>query len=452
MKTSQWLAVVKISTSEKLHPEQCGSRDFVRRDRSIWYRILPIVFWVVALATVPILSSVQEPATGWDLHVYANAVQSLRAGHDPYADGIAVQRAVHSQRLLHPDPFAAVPFTYVYSPITLPPLRLVSSWPPLISYTFYWLIYAIGSIAIVWVALQATEPKERRTFSLIAPAALFFPGFLLTMVLLSGNLSYILYGLIFTGALLGWRRGRWTWFYLATVIASCYKAPLLSLLAIPVLSARKQWLPTCLAGVAGIVLFAIQPLVWPSAFHHYMEAVELQFSYNHDFGLSPSGLLGNTLFFHGFPYSFASTLCYVLYAPIVFGTLLYLARRFFAGHFSLQQWIPVMLLGVILLNPRIKEYDVAVLSLPMALVAWRLFARGNTFARTALETSLFFIAVNAIASNSPYSWQPTEGTLLVGLFVAGCWHLLHPAGNTDPGVSGQTVSIPRQKSTTLAMS
>jgi hypothetical protein len=83
--------------------------------------------------------------------------------------------------------------------------------------------------------------------------------------------------------------------------------------------------------------------------------------------------------------------------------------------------MPVALLGVVLLNPRIKEYDIAPLTLPMAMVLWRVCARGNSMRRAAVTASLLFAAANAIAI---FAWKPTEGILLVALFIAGSWNLL----------------------------
>ena len=389
------------------------------------YRVIAVVFWLLALASLPILM----PPPGWDLRVYVNAIHSLQAGHDPYADGIAVQRAFHNRIGAHS--IWPPPFTYVYSPLTLPLLRLIGKIPLDFSGTVYWLLFAAGFLAMVLVTLGAAEPAERPVFALVAPAAIFFPGLLETKVIFSGNLVYILYGLTLATAWLGWRRGTWSWFYLATLGASCFKAPLLTLLMIPALSARRQWLPACATAAIGLALFAVQPLIWPSMFGNYLEAVSLQFSYNHDFGLSPAGLLGNILFQRQLPYSAASTACYIAYAAPTLGVLVYLARRYFAGQISLQRWIPVMLLGVILLNPRIKEYDVALLSVPMAMILWRFVGRGRTPLQTGIAAFVFLAAVNAVGATAEVMWKLTEGILLVGLFIAGTWDLLRAPSERD---------------------
>jgi hypothetical protein len=385
------------------------------------HSLLACTFWILAACSIPALLSVQTPPAGWDLHVYANAVRALRAGADPYLNGIAVQRAMHAEMLAHPERMP--PYTYVYSPITLPLLRLIALMPLYPAGVLYWIADVLGMLVMVRATMEALKPEERKPFLLLAPAALFFPGLLQTNVFFSGNLSYVLYGLMLAAAVQGWRRADWTWFYLATLAASCFKAPRLTLLLIPVLSLRRQWLPACLTAVAGLAIFALQPLFWPDLMRHYLQAVSLQFSYNHDFGFSLAGLAGSALFALGRPYSTASSVIYVLYALPLLGLLIYLSRRYVAGDFSLEAWIPVMLVGVVLLNPRIKEYDVAPLTIPLALIAWRFFSPGNTLRAAVWKMALFFGAINAVAFISMTVWRTLDGILLITLFLVGSWQL-----------------------------
>ena len=65
---------------------------------------------------------------------------------------------------------------------------------------------------------------------------------------------------------------------------------------------------------------------------------------------------------------------YLCYAIPLFALLFALSRRYLQGSFTLRQWAPVLLVGVILFNPRILEYDVAPITLPLTLIAWRFFA------------------------------------------------------------------------------
>jgi hypothetical protein len=366
---------------------------------------------------------------GWDTDVYVAGMHSVHIGHDPYADATALQQLEHSR---HPDtPDNLGPFSYVYSPITLPLLRLLGNIPLGASACLYFLCYIAGVLSELIVGASLIQPSERRYFLYWAPVAVFFPGIMVNDTVLSGNIAFILYGAALAAAACAWRGGSWRWFYLVVLIASCFKAPLLVLLAIPVFSARRQWVPAGLTGAAGVLLFALQPLIWPALFRNYLLAISLQFSLNRDFGSSPAGLFSGVLYDHHLPYSPASTLFYLLYALPLFAMLLLLSRRFLQGRFTLQQWVPVLLPGVILLNPRILEYDAAPLTMALTLLLWRFF-RAFTSSRTALLLlAAIFLVGNVLTASHPISgWKTTEGPLLVFAFCAGVWTLLR-IGSVD---------------------
>ena len=340
-------------------------------DKTAHHRPGRVVIAIWAAVVVALLVWTHFEIPGWDLRVYAAAINSLRAGHDPYVDAMAVQQAYHDRRgdLNGED----LPYSYVYSPITLPILRLIGKLPFWFSGRMYWLVYTLAVLGQLWVAMQFTTGRERRYFVYLAPAAAFFPGLLQNGTVLSGNIAYLVYLVIFCAALLGWRRGAWTWFYLAVLVASCIKPPLLSLVVIPVLSARKQWIQAGLTTAAGIGLFAIQPVLWPSLFKNFLKAVDLQFLYNKDFGCSPAGLFSDALYRMGLSYSPAGLIFYLCYAVPLFLLLLHFSRKYWQGSISLNQWVPVLLVGVILLDPRIMEYDVAPVTLLLTLIVWRYF-------------------------------------------------------------------------------
>ena len=350
---------------------------------------------------------------GWDLQVYQAAMHSVQDGHDPYEDGMAVQRVFHAQH--HPNTDAP-PFTYVYSPLTLPLVRLAGILPGIVSGGLYWMLYGLAVIAEMWVCLQMVRRRERYVFMVVGPTAVFFPGLLENDVIFSGNIAYILHGMALLAAYFGWKRGDWRAFYGVVLFASCFKAPMLYLLAIPVLSAYRQWRPAIITGAAGLGLFAIQAFLWPATFRHYLEAVELQFSYNHDFSSSPAGVLADALY-DVIPYKITSGVFYVFYAALFFGILFYLSRtRFLAGRVSLKQWVPFLLVGVLLLNPRIMEYDIGPVTIAMMLVCWRFLARGTTVLRAAFVGAWLMGALNVAA---PRDWRATECVVIVCLFAAG---------------------------------
>ena len=400
---------------------------------------LAAVVWVAVAISLAVWTQIPSYVVGWDLRIYRNAIDSLRAGHDPYLDGMAVQRVFHAHLAMHGN--ESPPYTYVYSPITLPFLRGVAQWPSSLSDLVYWIVYGASALITICVGLSAAEGKQRGLFRVLAPLSMFFPGLLHQDTILSGNVAFILYGCAFGAAWWGWRKGSWSPFYVAVVVASCFKAPLLSLLAIPLFSARRrQWVPAGVAAIVGIALFAVQPRIWPAAFAHFLQAVELQFSYNRDFSSSPAGVAANLLYSF-VPYQITSLCVYMAYALPVCWVLWKLGLGFLDGHLRLTQWMPVLFLGTILLNPRIMEYDLAPVALPMGLIVWRWFRRRNGGRHTMLRAGLFFVAVNVLAS---FAWKPTESGLLLGIFIAGCVDLFTDVrgGRRREEASGSTVFEP----------
>lgn len=389
---------------------------------------LLVIFWVLAAAATPLWGSLNVPGWGWDFHVYSDAVQSLREGHDPYVQGTMAQQDFYSHRAFRGQDFLPrpghPPLPYLYSPLTLPVLRAIGSAShrsqDLLGW-LYWLAYLAGVLGVLWTVMQFVEEEERRVFFFLAPAAVFFPGLLQHDVLLGGNVAFILYGVIYVALARSWRSGRWFWFYLTVLFASCLKVPFLCLLAIPVLSAPRQWVAASFTAFAGLALFAIQPILWPAYFQSYLQAASLNPEYL-GFGLSPAGLLGQWLRDGGRAYAQASTLFYLLYAVPLFASLLFLSRGFMQGRLALTRWGPVMLIGVTLLNPRLKEYDVAPLTLPMALVAWRICGRVKNIKLQAFLFGLLLLSANLIAALGLFGeglWNVTMCVLLVGLCSAG---------------------------------
>jgi hypothetical protein len=284
--------------------------------------------------------------------------------------------------------------------------------------------YIAGVGALSWFGLGLMEDDERRVLRYFVPVAIFFPGLLGSDSVLSGNIAYILYGAVLVSTMRALKSGDWRWFYVIVVVASCFKAPLLYLVAIPLLCARRQWVPAGTASAAGIALFAIQPLLWPHLFHNYLEAVGLQFSFNRDFGISPAGSFGGWLFDHHLRYVPEELIFHLLYALPVCGLLIFMSHRYLQGELTERQWLPVMLVGIILVNPRLIEYDVAPIALPMAIICWRFFSQGRRFAETLVLVVPLFVAVNLVALSSWSLWKLTEGPLMLVFFGLGVMNVL----------------------------
>jgi hypothetical protein len=404
------------------------------------------LFWFAAIVTAFVMA-ILGPAA-WDFEVYWRAAQAVSQGADPYSLGIAAQRAFHAA----PDPHIHAPMTYVYPPMTLPLLRLAGLLRHGVAESFFFVLLIGGFVLQLWAGWQMAGSNERRWLRWLLPAVAFFPGLMNDDVLLSGNVVYLLYGLVLATAVPGWKRNRWLLYYAAVLFASCFKAPLLSLLAFPIVAGKRQWRAGSLAAAAGLFLFALQSLLWPTLSHEYLTAVQLQFDFNHDCGMAPSGLLGSALLEAGRPYSFATGALYLVFAAVVFCVLLWTGRSILKDPVLRDRWLPVAFIGTVLLNPRIKEYDVAALTVPMVLVGSRLVlflvrqprtwlssqqaytfdpaqSQPSPISRESLLTILlaggWFLAANAGADGD--TWKPIELSLLLVTFFAGTWLTLHRA-------------------------
>jgi hypothetical protein len=400
-----------------------------RRFWTFWKQI-PVavrILWVMCALALPIWASLDD--TAWDMKVYDHALVSLNQGHDPYRDATDIQKEHHKELATNGSlaQDTTPPYSYVYAPITLPLLKALGHLPRTLLIVLYWIAYFIGAFAAVAVCATFAKPSEYPGVLVLSAVAVFFPGLLSNGVILSGNIAYILYGAIFATALLGWRRQRWIPFYAAIIVATCVKAPLLSLVLIAPLSSRKNWLPSMGVIAAALGLYALQPVFMPALFRHYLEAVELQFSFNHDFGCSPAGLFSNILYKRGIPYSPGCYFVFAAYALPVFAALLYGARLHERGRITLQQWGPVLFVGVLLLNPRIMEYDAAPITLPLALIAWRAARASN---RTGLVYTLQAIAFTVMNAFAIYDWmirKAMDGPLILVAFFVGYWLLVKEA-------------------------
>jgi hypothetical protein len=352
---------------------------------------------------------------GWDAKDYLSALQRYPA----YVNGQASS-------------------SLAYSPLFMIPVLGVARLLPLwLAMATFGLAYFSGWLTQLWAGMQCATPDERKILRYVAPVIAFFPGLLINDVIVSGNLAYILYGLMLAGAAWGWKRERWNWFYLAVLAAACVKVQLLTMLAIPLLCGKRQWMRTMMTGAAGLALYALQFRVWPQAFHVYMNSLKVMSQSRRDFGCGPAGNLARVLQIMGVPYEKPCILFYVAYAVVMFLILLALSQLYRERRVCFVSWAPVMLLGVVLLNPRILTYDVAAVSLPMALVAWRsLRGVGRTpRAPVLIGCAIVLLALNVFveanedwATMLPDAWKYLEMVLMLGIFAGGVRGLLKEAG------------------------
>lgn len=400
----------------------------VSRLEWIFRHWLVVLFWVGAFAALAAMA--HFGAVGWDAQGYWKAAQEVHRAADPYAEDLVALRRFHERRATNPS--EPRPFVYVYSPLTLPLLRLLASFPGWFVALLYGVAVATGAAIQLWAGFQMADQRERGWLMLVLPAVVFFPGLVTDDVILSGNVAYVLYGAILVGAIAGWKRNDWTWFYFAVLIASVFKTPFLVFLAFPVLVNAQQWIRAGVTALAGVLIFIAQALLWPGLYREYLSSLLLVFDWLHDFGFGPASVLGMYLWRRGLPTATGTTILFLVCAVLIGIVLLVLARRVREWNLPGEAWVPVALVGTALLNPRVMKYDLAAITVPMLLIgvrALRLWCgagedssgAGTSRARRALivvGAILFLLIPNVITSVGP-SWFPAEFLVLAAIFVMG---------------------------------
>ncbi len=362
--------------------------------------VRPAFLWpalLVSLAGMILLT----PGRGWDADVSWRAMQALRAGQDPYVSAIA-----------HEQTAAQEVNRYVYPPVTLLALRAFNLPPVWAAAVLYWSLYIAGCVSVAWAAAQCLRPEDRPFMRVAIPLAAFFPGLMVGDAILSGNIACIFYGLIFPAAFPGWRRGVWRWFYVAILFASAFKLPLLTLLVIPVLCGERQWFRAAAVASAGMGLLAVQSWLWPFLFHEYLANVGLS-----SFGSSPAGIVALVLQRLNLPWRMPAVVAYLICAAVLFAILLRCSRLYAAGRISALSWIPVLLVGAVLLNPRIMPYDLIAITIPMALIVLR-SAVSYSKAGIALAGAVVVLVVIDLAGLSPAGADDLRNMLVVVAVLA----------------------------------
>lgn len=425
----------ELTLSEKTLAAPLASQRSSKRTR------LVILLWIVAAISVAGMA-IAGPA-GDDITPYWKAIQAVGHGSDPYTGGIAALKAYH-----HLSSHAVgthEPLIFWYAPLTIPVLRVLSWFPGWLLGPLYWCALAAGFLLQLRAGYAIASEKERHWLIFLLPFVVFFPGLLGDATMLCGNVADVLYGLILVAAISGWNRNKWFWFYVTVLAASVCKAPMLTLLAFPILVGRKQWLSASMTGATGCLVFAVQPLLWPTLFHEFLEAVQVQFDLRHDFGFGPAGVLGRLLLHFKKPYFPATTIAYLVWA-VALGILLLALRRHVDHNPHLREmWIPVALVGTILMNPRVAFHDTPPLTVPLLLIGWRALLLGQKrlaawqakratapsrtphLGREKLKPILVglgcFAACNLI-NILLGDWVPMELPVLLLVLSAGVWALL----------------------------
>ena len=331
-----------------------------------------------------------------------------------------------------------------YSPLFIIPASGLAKLLPLwLMISLFGVAYILGWLTELWVGMQCATPEERKVLRYVAPVIAFFPGLLVSDAIATGNIAYILYGMMLAGAVVGWKRGHWNWFYLAVLMSSCVKVHLLTMLVIPLLCGRRQWMRALATSTIGLSLYALQSRIWPQAFDVYLNTLKTMSHSKHEFGCGPVGNLARVLQGFGVSYELPCVLFYAVYAIALFLLLLWISRLHREGRICFESWAPVMLVGVVLLNPRILCYDVAAVSLPMVILVWRsLHENGQSPRRFILiGAAVAWFTLNVLVEVNedfvtvfPYLWRYLEMFLMLGIFAIGVRQVMKEAGIGEPSM------------------
>ena len=373
------------------------------------------ILWLLVLTTT-IVMSMALPFAG-DAKVYENTVKEVQSGTSPYASGIARLQLNNARNSRDRT------MNYIYPPMTLPLVRAIGLLPAWLRISALCLFYLSAAWLLLRTEENFLEPGERKFLLWLSPLCIFFPGLLNDDFFLAGNIAPILYGLVCAAALWDWKQRQWKWFYLAVLFAFVFKAPMLTLLAIPVLTRAGEWLKVAITGFIACALMLLQGWIWPGPMNTYLHMMDMEFVYNRQFGFGPTGLLGKALLDHGLPYLGGCAVFYVFSSLAIFLLLRTYSRHYLAGRLSMREWMPVLLIGVILLSPRIKQYDAEAVTLPLAIVAWRGLVDRTTGKKQAVWFAIALLVAGNVLASVANSWDLIEMLLMVTLFGHALWSL-----------------------------
>jgi hypothetical protein len=308
----------------------------------------------------------------WDARIYADATTNLNRGKSPY--------------ILPYD----LPF--IYPPVFV----LIASWlgrllTPAVGWKLYLSVHIASVLGLPFVLarfyLRGLGKIEAFCLFLLAP-------FLFTeTVFFAGNISSLCYCAALLAAAPGLSRNRWRWFYLVTVLASATKITFLLLLLLPLLSAVGQALPSAVATLVTFGVYLSQRIWMPGLYRQFQEALSRQTFTARNYGMAPYGVTANLLErFHIMGFVIPAAV-QIVFAGVILLTLLRLRSQVDPRD---ERWLALILIAILLINPRMFVYDVTTGLLP----AYVLFIAGMrlpvTWLLAAISILGFFIGHGAM--------------------------------------------------------
>ena len=310
---------------------------------------LAVAFDVIAIALfvlVGLLRVHHGKALFWDAYVYARGIKTYSAGGDPY---------LHIFKL-----------NFVYPPLFLKIGALMfDSFPLKAAAYLYLLLHCIAVLSVPFLLVKAWVRVPWLTPSLALAIFLCQPGMVAEQALFSGNISGILYASALIAGISGIRNNRWAWFYFVVLTGSLIKIPFASLLLLPLLLGERQLLKSSATAAAALLGTLLQKAAWPDLYRNYVDAVRFQVINRADYGF---GIVGSSRLYHLGSHVplIHDNIGYVLHIALVGALILGLCvlRKVRRGVLSGDMWNAAVLVAALLINPRLKPYDVDIVVLP----------------------------------------------------------------------------------------
>jgi hypothetical protein len=369
----------------------------------------------------------------WDVNFYAAVAKTMAAGVSPYDDATVLK---------------------------ILGLHLSSGfdYPPLVAealYKFKWLVLApagrtlvIGACIASWISipyLLAGSPRAwySRDFLLVWGLYLVLFGLAGTRLLVVANISSILFASAVLSIVVAIRKSDYKFFWATILVCSFIKPYFLAFLLFPVIL-DKKYLSVIALICALLAIYIFNYLINPQMFLEYVRAFAVQpanlgnlgFSIytlaaeiiSEGLGLSASRATGIALGIH-FLLSFA-----ILMLAYAIG-----ARRPRPKCFDLFCcWLFV---SAFLISPRIFDYDIGVVVVPIVLLARMLLIDG----RIGVATTVIVAAFSTVLLRSPgqfhialSEWSSTF--LMLGVWFGAAVQLLKSTPpSTEAELSGSTL-------------
>jgi hypothetical protein len=310
---------------------------------------LAVVFNFVAIALfvlVGLLRAHYGKAVFWDAYVYSRGIRTYLAGGDPY--------------------LRIFKLNFVYPPLFLKIGSLALDLFPLKATAYlYLLLHCIAVLSVPFLLVKAWVRIPWLTASLALTIFLCQPGMVAEQALFSGNISGILYAAALIAGIPGIRQNRWTWFYFVVLSGSLIKIPFATLLLLPLLLGESQLLKSAATAAATLLGTFLQKVAWPDLYRNYVDAVRFQVINRADYGF---GIVGSSRLYHLGSHVplIHDNIGYVLHIALVGALVLGLCvlRRVRRGALSGDMWNAAVLVTALLINPRLKPYDVDIVVLP----------------------------------------------------------------------------------------